>query len=583
MTPSNVRLVLGPPGTGKTTRLVQLLHDEIDAGVPTEAIAFVTFTRAARQEVRERVERCFRLSPDDLPWFRTIHSAAYRLLGLRPGDVLAAEAWAQFAGRFGYRLTTDQCSDVEADILAPPLVTADDALRALVQWSRNRRVSLDDALRQWRLHVPRSQAHVFAERLAAFRAEHALVDFPGMLERVLDEGHTPGGLVAFIDEAQDLSPLQIAVVESWFGAYARTYIAGDDDQAIYGFQGAEPKWLVSISQDCPTEILHRSFRIPSQVHRLAQEVVQQNRVRVPKRYEPRAEEGTVLVLGADAALSAVGDAESVFVLARNRVYLHAWASRLRDAGEPFVLEGAAGASSLGHPDVALAITSASHLRSGGVVSAEGLRAMLRFVPSRDSTLLPYGVKVRAERQRAPVARSELKAAWGLTRFLARLDETGPVHVLSRLRMKDRTYLERLLSRHGKVPAPRFRLMTIHASKGREADVVVLVPNMARTTHDEYVGGGRAGEEGENRVAYVAVTRARQRLILVEPTTRRAFPYQRFLLRAERVVAAGCPHFQRSSAPNRCLHALDGGLCALPGGFLCIARFGEARPSRIDPP
>ena len=171
MTPSNVRLVLGPPGTGKTTRLVQLLHDEIDAGVPTEAIAFVTFTRAARQEVRERVERCFRLSPDDLPWFRTIHSAAYRLLGLRPGDVLAAEAWAQFAGRFGYRLTTDQCSDVEADILAPPLVTADDALRALVQWSRNRRVSLDDALRQWRLHVPRSQAHVFAERLAAFRAE----------------------------------------------------------------------------------------------------------------------------------------------------------------------------------------------------------------------------------------------------------------------------------------------------------------------------------------------------------------------------------------------------------------------------
>ncbi|MBK9000883.1 MAG: ATP-dependent helicase [Myxococcales bacterium] len=576
MIATNLRLVLGPPGTGKTTRLLELLNAELLGGVPPEAVAFVTFTRAARDEVRERVSKLFRFSPDDLPWFRTIHSAAFLLLGLHHGDVMTEDGWANFAERYGYMLTRDGAM-VEDDHLAPPVVTADDALRSAVQWGRNRRITLQSAVNQAPVAAPWRQVQLFAERLLSHRAEKGLVDFPAMLERVLEEGRCPDVLVAFVDEAQDLSPLQIAVVEQWFEHCPRVYIAGDDDQAIYGFQGADPAWLVSLSRTADVEVLHRSHRVPALVHGLAGTIIGENRARVPKRYEPRPDPGSVSLLPADEVLSAVGDAQNVFVLARNRHYLAAWARRLRDADEPLVVEGWVGASPLGRQDLVTAVDAAVRLAKGGFIHASALCALLAFVPSRGSTVVPRGTAARAKRHRLPLTRAELDVDWGLGRFLAQLDAVGPVDVLTKLRLQDREYLKRLLSRHGHLPAPRFRLMTVHGSKGREADVVVVVPDMTRTTYWEYVKGGREAEEAENRVAYVAVTRARKKLILVEPTSRRFYPYARLLQRAHQLFESGCPHRTPPGA-KRCCHLMDGGLCALPGGFVCVDRLWEERPA-----
>ena len=70
--------------------------------------------------------------------------------------------------------------------------------------------------------------------------------------------------------------------------------------------------------------------------------------------------------------------------------------------------------------------------------------------------------------------------------------------------------------YGQSPAvadkPRIRLATIHGSKGGEADHVVLLPDMARRTHEEML----VQPEDEARVWYVAATRARRQLTLVKP-------------------------------------------------------------------
>lgn len=523
-------LVFGPPGTGKTTRLLDLLRSELEAGTPSTEIAFVTFTRAARAEARGRVLQEFQVGGDDLPWFRTIHSAAYRLLGLGRSQVMDHSRWREFADRHGYDLTETTQEEADDDPFAPPTRTEDDLLRAVVQWAANRRLDLEAALGRSRINAPAAQVRLFAERLAAFKLEHGLVDFPDMLERVIAGGLRPDVSVAFVDEAQDLSPLQIAVVEMWFRDCERVYVAGDDDQAVYDFQGAEPAWLLSLNA-CSTvvEVLRQSYRVPAQVYRLAGRIIRQNRTRVAKPYEARTEPGEILVLPADRVLAAIGDAASVFVLARNRIFLASWAERLIDAGEPFVAEGRAASSPLDDPAVARAVAAGLRLRESKSIGARDLEALLRFVPSRGPGLLPHGVKKRAERNRDPVTRAELEDDWGLGLLLDRLDAVGPVQALLKLRPQDRRYIERLLGRHaGKLPEPRFRLATIHASKGREADVVVIVPDMTRASWEQYVQGGRDGEEAENRVAYVAVTRARRCLILVEPSTRRFYPYVRFL-------------------------------------------------------
>jgi superfamily I DNA/RNA helicase len=76
-------------------------------------------------------------------------------------------------------------------------------------------------------------------------------------------------------------------------------------------------------------------------------------------------------------------------------------------------------------------------------------------------------------------------------------------------------------------------------------VVVIVPDMTRATESEYLRAGPEGEEAENRVAYVAVTRARKGLIVVEPQTRRFYPYWR-LFPARRIAQPACPKIESTS-------------------------------------
>ncbi len=523
-------LVFGPPGTGKTTRLLDLLGSELDAGTPPDRIAFVTFTKAARAEAKGRVLAELGIAEDDLPWFRTVHSAAYRLLGLRGGQVMGVGRWIEFATRYGYDLTNLARADQDDDPLAPPKRTPDDLLRAVVEWAKNRRLTIDAALGRCPIAAPAGDVRLFARRLAAFQEEHGLLGFSDMLEEVVSQDLRPNVSVAFIDEAQDLSPLQIAVVEAWFRDCERVYVGGDDDQAIFSFQGAEPSWLLSLNaRSTAVEILRRSYRVPGRVHALARRIIGQNRMRVAKPYEPREDGGEIAVLRAEDVLDAVGDARSVFILSRNRIFLGPWAEWLLQAGEPFASDRRASLSPLDDQKVCRALATGVRLREGKPIDARDLESLLAFIPSRGVGLLPHGVKKRAERAEGELARTELAGAWGLGHLLAVLDVKGPAHLLLRLPSKDRDYLERLLARHDNhVPEPRFRLLTIHGAKGREADVVVVIPDMTRASYAEYIQGGAEGEEAENRVAYVAVTRARQRLVLVEPTTRRFYPYDRLL-------------------------------------------------------
>jgi ATP-dependent exoDNAse (exonuclease V) beta subunit len=77
---------------------------------------------------------------------------------------------------------------------------------------------------------------------------------------------------------------------------------------------------------------------------------------------------------------------------------------------------------------------------------------------------------------------------------------------------DRQYVQLCLS-NGETPkAPRVRVMTIHSSKGREADNVALLSDMSRASHDELY----TNPDNEHRVFYVGASRARQKLFLITP-------------------------------------------------------------------
>jgi DNA helicase-2/ATP-dependent DNA helicase PcrA len=502
-----------------------LLVGELDAGTDPERIAFVTFTRAARREVQDRVHD--RFGHAALPWLRTIHSAAYRLLELRRGRILDDQAWAKFGERYGYEFTPQgqRAYDPDGDPAALLRRTEEDLARYVSEWGRNCRLTHAQTLARCPVTGLKSSLYVaFVERLERFKRAENLLDFTDLLERVLELGLRPDVDVAFIDEAQDLSPLQAAVCEAWFEPCARSYVAGDEDQAVYSFQGAEPAWLLDLTRRREPEILRQSHRVPVIAHTLALKTIRQNRMRREKEYAPMERVGRVVHARREDLLRWLDPEVETFVLARNRVYLAPIAHQLLDLGFPYVVEGIGGPSPMSDERLLLAISVASLIAGPDAETfpARDIRALLDHVHAGPG-LVASGAKAKvkeAAKERGTLAWSEL-VDLGLQPLLDMIDREGP---LSFLPERQRRYFERLFERYGRIPEPKIVLTTAHGSKGRGATRVIVIPDMSRATWNEYRRGGQAGFEAEDRVFYVAMTRAKEELVLLSPRSRRHFEF-----------------------------------------------------------
>ena len=65
-----------------------MVEESLDKGIPPSQVGFFAFTRKAATEAKERAAKRFDLDPDkDLPYFRTIHSLAYRLMSVKETEV----------------------------------------------------------------------------------------------------------------------------------------------------------------------------------------------------------------------------------------------------------------------------------------------------------------------------------------------------------------------------------------------------------------------------------------------------------------------------------------------------------------
>ena len=99
----SIQKVFGPPGAGKTTYLLSIVEKELEAGVHPTQIGYFAFTRKAATEARDRATQRFpQLNPDlDFPYFRTLHSLAYRCLGITTKDMMSPQHYADFAKEAG--------------------------------------------------------------------------------------------------------------------------------------------------------------------------------------------------------------------------------------------------------------------------------------------------------------------------------------------------------------------------------------------------------------------------------------------------------------------------------------------------
>jgi len=283
----NVTKVFGPPGSGKTTFLLGIVETELDRGVHPTKVGYFAFTKKAATEARDRAIQKFpNLNPDtDFPFFRTLHSLAYRCLGISTKDMMSPEHYREFALEAGIELAIE---NGEEDFV----VKVDNPILNEINIARIRGMDL-------RTHYNKSEMQIewyhfeYVERAYRhYKTSRNLLDFTDLLEQVLLEpSRLPELDALIIDEAQDLSRLQWRLVEQLSLRAQRAFLAGDDDQAVYTWAGADVASFLGFTGD--VKVLDQSYRVPSKIHALANRVVTRIKQRQPKVWKAREEEGSI--------------------------------------------------------------------------------------------------------------------------------------------------------------------------------------------------------------------------------------------------------------------------------------------------
>ncbi len=251
-------LILAGPGAGKTRVLIGRLQWMLEEGARPQELLAVTFTRRAAGELRERLNATLpRLGA--LPQCDTLHGLAWgELRATEPQSLLLAED-ASFR-LFGA---------VNADVPAR-------RLRAL--WE-----ALSLARESQKTLPPGSEAAEAAARYTRrknARNDLRYVDYADLLDWLLAHASALNRRWrhVLVDEVQDLSPVQLAVIRALLPPGGQGFFGiGDPDQAIYGFRGAAGQSEASL-RACWPELavyrLGRSYRASQGVLDMAQNLLQ---------------------------------------------------------------------------------------------------------------------------------------------------------------------------------------------------------------------------------------------------------------------------------------------------------------------
>ena len=488
--------IFGPPGTGKPTTLLNMVEQTLDKGVPPSQVGFFAFTRKAATEAKERAAKRFDLDPDkDLPYFRTIHSLAYRLMSVKDTELMGSQNYKELSQAIGFALSSSASEDEDVSFKA-----TDHPILQLINLSKTKKTTLEHEYNHSNVNFTWMEVKYVADSYANYKSTFGLMDFTDLIIRFANEADhlMPPLKICFLDEAQDLSPLQWDIAHKLDKKSERMYVAGDDDQAIYRWAGADVDHFINLPGGA--EVLEQSYRVPAAIHALAEKIASRIQNRFPKVYRPKKEQGQILRV---PDIRTIDMSEgSWLIMAQARYMLRDVEVELKNGGYLYERQD----SSRSIPEkMSLAINGWETLRKGKTIPFGAVQAIYGYMTGNGARI-KRGHKNIAADDEDMFDLKQLQEYYGLLAT----DEMIWHEAMDRIPDTDRAYVTALLRRGEKFNAkPRIRLSTIHGTKGGEAENVVILPDLTAAAMEE-------GGDDLHRVFYVGVTRTLKNLYILEP-------------------------------------------------------------------
>ena len=490
-----INIILGPPGTGKTTKLLEICKQKKEEGIGWDKIGFFSFSQKAAYEAKDRAREKFQASREDLVHFRTLHSFAYRNLAIDDNNLFKKKNWKELSSLVGWDLNFDESDE--------SIYT--NTNHKFVNLINLARLKNTDLLQEWRRCEDRSMSwdrlQYLDDIITGFKDENNLYDYTDMIVRYTLDPIINNFDVLFIDEAQDMPTIQYEMIDKLIKHSKETFIAGDDDQAIFRWMGADVDRFIDLKGS--VQVLDKSYRCPERIFRLANTIISKVSNRRQKTWSPKSEQGKVKRV---THLRHIDLSEGNWLLLGRT-------KKIRNE----MIEGHL--KSLGmwygrgeHRPISRTVLNAiyawNRLQDNQTISYGDVQYIYNQIVAKGR--LKRGAKTFSDEDKDKIYTLDiLKKDHGL------LIDGEWYEVMNKISEYDVAYIRRLLDLGEDLQKePRIKTSTIHQAKGGECDNVIVLTDIGKIVYKSYM----KNPDDEHRVFYVAVTRAKENLYIVDPQT-----------------------------------------------------------------
>lgn len=550
---TRVYKILGGPGCGKTTEILNILGQKFREKLHPNQVLMIGFAKATVKNLREKAMDELNFTEEESETIKTIHK--YCLDHLINKNVFTKEFKRDFKNKLkvdpsNWRFLDGDMSIEEEDCVGWTEIEDKKlgAIFGLIGLARHNLCLDIDSIIQF---AHDSNDYRFArlkdaeiawayESLVNYKKANTLIDFEDMLCNALPDSIVFQGYdTVMVDEAQDLTALEWAIIEKIAKKSNNLYLVGDDDQGIYGWKGSR----VSKFQTWPCEkedvrFLKKSYRLPTNIHHfVTTEILPEIQTRMGNTYESSGKgHGSISILNhLDKLKGQITQNSSIIFCARTwsncKPFVEflmregiQWKQKARDT------RNAGLETSIGANDI-VTIHNWQKLRAGeGIRGKDVIQMYARLI---DGLLVEGKKTYLTKKETCPKEFSDkdkkftyqelkdkyylladINKPWHEVFYFQTTRVKGPNNKGALFDDNDHynEYVRLCWEKDANLDS-NILVSTIHGVKGMEREVVIVNSDWGAMCYKAFQSGIPEKEDEETRVCYVGTTRAKQKLII----------------------------------------------------------------------